>query len=112
MHSEMACSLQLAPTQFLSIERYWPLSYITKDNYIFLVAYIKHQDKDCLWGNNIHKMSLSSALDFENCKNWCNNNANCGGFTVYRYTAYFKNQSCKTSMFSSEGIIIFVKQED
>ena len=57
-------------------------------------------------------MGLSTAMDFENCKKWCSNNANCGGFTVYKYVAYFKDQSCKNSMFSGGGRSTFIKQEN
>ena len=57
-------------------------------------------------------MGLSTALDFENCKQWCSNNTDCGGFTVYNYAAYFKDLSCKNSMFGSLGRSTFIKQEN
>ena len=57
-------------------------------------------------------MGLSTALDFENCKQWCSNNTDCGGFTVYNYAAYFNDLSCKNSMFGSLGRSTFIKQEN
>ena len=76
-----------------------------------LVAYIKHLGMGCLYGNNIHTLSLSTALDFEQSKNWCNESNNCGGFTVYRNRAYFKKKDCEVNLLSKRNIVAFIKQE-
>ena len=70
-------------------------------------TYIKYQDRDCLSDNDIQK----TALDFENCKIWCNNNTNCGGFTVYNYRCYFKNLSCKFNLVYGKDRMILIKYE-
>ena len=76
-----------------------------------LVAYIKHLDMDCFNGNNIHSLSLSNAMEFEQSKSWCNENSNCGGFTVYKNRAYFKKKDCEINLLSKRNIVTFIKQE-
>ena len=73
--------------------------------------YIWYPDMDCLYGNNMHNMSLATALSFENCKEWCTNNKNCGGFVIYKFTCIFKNLSCKNNLynFKGRGVSAFVK---
>ena len=73
------------------------------------VTYIKHQDKDCLMDNNIHEMDFYIAMDYDNCTRWCTDHDDCGGFTVYRNTAYFKNLSCKSALYTSFQKIVFIK---
>ena len=77
----------------------------------FLVAYLRNQDMDCLHGNNINQTTYSEPSDFEQWKLWCTNNDNCGGFTVYRDTAFFKNKDCKNGLFNSRNKNTFIKHE-
>ena len=78
---------------------------------LFVAIHVKHQDKDCLSGNNIQIMNLTSALDFENCEKWCTNNGTCGGFVVYNYGCYFKNLSCKFNLVYGRDLMTLIKYE-
>ena len=81
-------------------------------NIFSAVAYIKHLNKDCLRGKNIHTLSLSFALEFEQSKQWCTENSNCGGFTVNNNKAYFKKKDCEINLVTRSGIVAFIKQEN
>ena len=82
-----------------------------KQCFFFLVTYIKHQDKDCLSGNNIQAMNLKTALDFDNCKKLCNSNTNCGGILVYKDACYLKGESCKNNLFHQGDRFILIKYQ-
>ena len=76
-----------------------------------VVPYTLHQDMDCLWGNNIHRISFDTKSEFESCKQWYTGNNGCGGFTVYKNVCYFKNQSCKNSLFNNGIRATFLKED-
>ena len=80
-----------------------------KEMLLFSVdPYILHQDMDCLYRKNIHKMNFNT--DFEKCKQWCIERYNCGGFTIFKKSCYFKNLACKYNLFNNEGRSTFVKR--
>ena len=81
-------------------------------NIFSTVAYIKHLNKDCFRGNNIHTLSLSSALEFEQSKQWCNENSNCGGSIVHNNNAYFKKKDCEINLVPQNDVVAFIKQEN
>ena len=53
------------------------------------------QYKDCLPHNDIYSLKSNQNTNYENCRKWCSENSNCGGFTVWQNTCYFKNKNCK-----------------
>ena len=68
---------------------------------------IRRQDKDCLYGSDIH--SLRQNENQENCREWCSGNCNCGGFTVYHNICFFKNKNCKDHTTEKRGRSLFMK---
>ena len=72
-----------------------------------LVPYILHHGVECFLDNTIHK--ISAELEFENCKQWCTDNNQCGGFTIYKDECYFKNQSCKNNLVNFGSRMTFTK---
>ena len=71
--------------------------------------YISFRNKDCLHNNNIHPLN-SNQSNHENCSEWCRNNSNCGGYTLYKNKCYFKNRNCKNNLFENQGRSTFIKQ--
>ena len=83
-------------------------------NYVLpSVAYIKHLNKDCLYQRNIlHNMSVSTGSEFEEAKQWCNENSNSGAFTVYQERAYFWPKDCEINLFPKPNRVVFVKRKN
>ena len=50
--------------------------------FIDINEYVKYEDKDCLRFSDIHHLRLDGAFDYGKCIEWCNNDDNCGGFTL------------------------------
>ena len=74
-----------------------------------LVAYIKHLDTDCLsWGACIHTMHVTTAIEFEEAKQWCNENSNCGAFRVFLGKATFTRKDCEDDLFYRNGVVTFI----
>ena len=46
----------------------------------------------------------------ENCIVWCNNNDDCGAFTIWSNTCFFKNMSCGNDIINSSNTILYVKK--
>ena len=57
--------------------------------------YIKHEDSNCLFGNDLDSLRTDGTPDHDNCKEWCNNNANCQAFAVSEQNScFFKSYEC------------------
>ena len=70
--------------------------------------YITHQDRDCLWGNNIR--SMTSNNNFDDCNKWCANNIYCGGYINSGNRCHFKDKSCKSNLFHSNHKTAYIPQ--
>ena len=69
---------------------------------------MRFSNKDCLSGNNIHSQNSDQPDNYEDCKDWCFNNSNCGGFIVKENTCFFKNTDCKNGLVESGGSTAFI----
>ena len=81
-------------------------------NLFFVVqyAYARFNRHDCLSGNDIHSITSDGSSDHNNCKEWCNNNVNCGGFGIYSTTCFFKSHACRSDLGGVHyGTTIFLK---
>ena len=80
--------------------------------YVVEFRYIIHQNKDCLWGNDIH--FLSAPQNYDECDKWCINNRTCGAYkaimTKYPNTCFFKNKSCKNNLFRNAKREAYIPQ--
>ena len=72
--------------------------------------YITYQDRDCLWGSDIHHMTSNNNL--EDCNMWCVNNIYCGGFIAIGNRCHFKNKSCKNNLFESGYTTAFIPESN
>ena len=68
----------------------------------------RHENKDCLFGRNIHFMHSNQHTNYEDCSKWCSDNSECGGFTVYSKICYFKTADCKKDLFTNNGRTTFI----
>ena len=73
--------------------------------------YIRHVDTDCFLYNDLQGIGSNPASDHENCKQWCADNNNCAGFTVWSGICHFKNHKCEGNMFGAIGVNLYLKQE-
>ena len=73
-------------------------------------VYQEHKHQDCFHGNNMHELSSNSTSNHDNCKEWCNNNGNCGAFSLLNNMCFFKNLDCKDDLYNSAYVDIFIKQ--
>ena len=74
------------------------------------VDFTKLNYKDCLPRNDIHSLQSNSNTNYENCRKWCSGNNNCGGFTVWQNTCYFKNKNCKDDITDYQDTNLFLLQ--
>ena len=78
----------------------------------FLVAYIKHLDMTCMYRRAFfHNMSVPTGSEFEQSKQWCNKNSNCGAFIVYQERAYFTVKDCELNLFYRANRVAYIKQQ-
>ena len=75
-----------------------------------IVEFLKFPSRDCLYYNNIHSLASNEHPDYGNCRNWCQNDNRCGGFTIYHGVCYFKNKNCKNDLFKHYGRSTFLIQ--
>ena len=78
----------------------------------FLVAgfvYIRRKAADCLFRNDLHDMYYE-ASDYENCKQWCADHNDCGGFAVWSEKCYFKALSCVENIFGATAVDLYLKK--
>ena len=54
---------------------------------------------NCLPGENLHTLEQDDTYEYNNCREWCNNNEYCEGFVVANDTCYFKGYSCRDERF-------------
>lgn len=81
---------------------------ISKSNQFFSVdTYIIHQGVECFLKNTIHRIRS----EVEGCKQWCSDNYQCGGFTVYKSDCYFKNIDCKNNLVTFNHRTTYIKQK-
>ena len=73
-------------------------------------VYQEHKHQDCLHGHNIQTLSSNGTSIHANCKEWCNINGNCGGFSVHNNTCSLKTLDCKDDLYNSFNVDIFMKQ--
>ena len=73
-------------------------------------VYQERKHEDCLHGHNIHTLSSNATSIHANCKEWCNINGNCGGFSVHNNTCSLKTLDCKDDLYNSFNVDIFMKQ--
>ena len=81
--------------------------------YYFTVpcGYLKHEKSGCLPGNDLHSMTSDGTPHHDNCVEWCNNNINCGGFTVFRRsTCYFKSWECGNDIINKTYVVLYLKR--
>ena len=74
--------------------------------------FIRQQDMDCLYGNNIHVMNFPNTTD---CSNWCSKNSKCGGYAAIgiagnQTKCFFKNEFCKISLYQKGYVTTFIQQ--
>ena len=83
---------------------------MTNVNFFYTVQYEykKLENRNCLIVNELHSLGSDGSSNYENCMEWCNKNAQCAGFTVYRKTCYFKSYACANDL--STGSLLFLKQ--
>ena len=72
--------------------------------------YIRYQNEDCLFGNNLH--FIISNQNYEDCNEWCINNSTCGGYITIEDNkrCYFKDKSCQNKLYQSYQRIAFIPQ--
>ena len=74
-------------------------------------SFIRHDNKDCLNGQDIHFIGSDSSSDYENCKQWCTDNNDCGGFVgTFRDKCFFKGVACKDDLRSSQNVHVYLKE--
>ena len=71
--------------------------------------YKKHEKSDCLFRQDMHILIRDGTSDHENCKQWCNNNDDCYGFTVYGTRCFFKTVACANDITYGRAIL-YTKQ--
>ena len=84
-----------------------------KESYVLSsVAYIKHLNEDCLYPEAFfHNMSVSTESEFDQAKQWCNENSNCGAFIVHQERAHFTSKDCEINLFHRPGQVAFIKRQ-
>ena len=69
-------------------------------------AFVRHQDKDCLWRINLHDLRGSREV----CAEWCASNTTCSGF-VHRYgNCFYKEPPCRNDIFLDPPSILYLKE--
>ena len=68
-----------------------------------------HQDMDCLNHHDLHTIRRTGSGRIE-CKQWCEDNDQCAGFTVVGNNCYFKNLTCYDNLFSYAGRNVYLKK--
>ena len=81
-----------------------------KTEFIDINEYVKYEDKDCLRFSDIHHLRLDGAFDYGKCIEWCNNDDNCGGFTLWYDACYFKSQACQDNIISIDNGDLYIRQ--
>ena len=71
--------------------------------------YIRRETTDCITGYDLFVLSGDSASDNEHCKQWCADNNDCGGFTVWSGDCFFKNQNCAADLHPQPGSTVYLK---
>ena len=96
------------------------LNHLEKDKivcikiYIFLVngyvfRYKKENSLDCLIRKDLSSLRSDGTASHDNCKAWCNGRYDCGAFTVYRGTCYFKPNSCDENYAFPTEPVLYLK---
>ena len=89
------------------------LSYCGKISFISVVEfqYIRRDDMDCLVGNDLFTLRTHKASDYDNCKQWCTDNSDCGGFVAAWWNkCYFKANICMGHLVQNSGVKLYLKQ--
>ena len=60
--------------------------------------------------NDIGRQNSDGTSNNNNCMEWCNNNASCGGFAAKRNICYFKNNACDDNLQDGDRTVLFLKQ--
>ena len=72
--------------------------------------YTKLDRQDCLYNQNLHHLTSDQASGYENCKEWCADNTDCGGFTGSGDNCYFKRLACKDNVFAQSHTHLYLKE--
>ena len=75
------------------------------------LRYIKTWPLYCSVQNSLHSLESDGTSNHENCEEWCNDNANCRNFRVYRNTCYFRSdESCYDDPQPTVEVVVFTKK--
>ena len=72
--------------------------------------FTRRDDKNCLFGHDLHSMTSSKNSDYESCKLWCADNTTCGAFTGKDDKCFFKGFGCKDAAYPDSLTYIYLKQ--
>ena len=79
---------------------------------LYFVGYTlaTHDNSDCLFNQNLHHMTSSQDSDYEDCKKWCADNNDCGGFAGAGDDCYFKRLACKDAVLIKANAHLYLKK--
>ena len=63
-----------------------------------------------MFGSDLHTVTSSRDLDYEDCKQWCADNNECRGFAGTGDNCYFKGLACKDDAYPKPATQIFFKK--
>ena len=73
-------------------------------------SFTQNSDQDCLIDRDLHFIASDSSSDYENCKQWCANNNDCGAFTVWNEECYVKRLACKVDLRMKQNARVYLKE--
>ena len=60
---------------------------------------------------DLHSLYSDGTSGHDNCRDWCDNNATCGAFTVvFSNKCFFKNMSCGNDITNGLNTVLYLKQ--
>ena len=71
--------------------------------------YERRDFRDCLIYNDLGSLTSDGTYSNNNCMSWCNDHADCTGFSVYRGTCFFKGQGCQDDLTDNPYAVLFLK---
>ena len=72
--------------------------------------YIRREGMGCLKGVDLAVLDTNRASDYENCKQWCADNSDCGGFVIGIWNVcFFKATTCIGNLVE-DGVNLYLKQ--